>query len=71
MNKPRNKYLALDCRPRNKDSASGKRMFESDSQWEAVQLARMHFQIKPKDFNMLSVHLVEKDGKQVVHTADF
>lgn len=71
MTNPRNKYLAHDCRPRFANSPNGKRVFECDTLWEAVQLARMHFQVKPKDFNLLSVWLVEKDGKEVVHTADF
>ena len=71
MNKTKNKYLAICHFPRFKDSANGKKVFEFDSQWEAVQAARIHYQVKPKDFSMLTVMLVEKDGKQVVHQADF
>lgn len=63
----KNKYLAQNCMPRFKDSANGKKVFEANSQWEAVQLARTYWCVKPKDFRWLEVMLVEKDGKQVVH----
>jgi len=63
----KNKYLAQNCMPRFKGSASGKKVFECDTQWEAVQLARTHWCVKPKDFHWLEVMLVEKDGKQVSH----
>ena len=67
----KNKYLALCHLPRFKDSANGKKVFECDSQWEAVQAARLHYQVKPKDFSMLTVMLVEKDGKEVFHIPTF
>lgn len=67
----KNKYLAQNCMPRFKGSENGKKVFEAMTQWEAVQLARMHWKVKPKDFSWLVVYLVEKDGKQVVHHADF
>jgi hypothetical protein len=63
----KNKYLAQNCMPRFKGSANGKKVFECATLWEAVQEARAHWQVKPKDFNWLEVMLVEKDGKQIVH----
>lgn len=71
MNKIKNKYLAVCHLPRFKDSANGRKVIECDTQWEAVQTARIHYQIKPRDFSMLTVMLVEKDGKQIFHQADF
>jgi hypothetical protein len=67
----KNKYLAQNCSPRFKGSANGSKVFECDSQWEAVQMARNHWGVKPKDFNMLSVYLVEKDGKEIFHIPSF
>lgn len=41
---------------------------QADSQWDAVQLARKELKVPKSKFGLLSVILVAKDNKPVVHS---
>lgn len=51
---------------------NGKRIeFYADSLYAAKVEALRQFKPKKREENLVSVMLAEKDGKEVVHTADF
>ena len=66
------KYLCFCHAPKwaNRGDAA-KVVVESASSYEASRKAADHFKLSPKQAHQVSVWLVEKDGKEVVHTADF
>ena len=43
----------------------------ADTTWEAYVKAIATFKVSKKNEYKVSVHLAEKNGEQVVHTADF
>lgn len=66
----KNKYQAL-CHLSRFNAGNNTKLFEADTQWEAVVAARLHFKLKPKEVSMLTVMIVEKNGKEITHTPTF
>lgn len=66
-----NKYLCICYANKWMNRQDNRLVVEASTSYAAWEKAVLHFRLTKNSRHQVSVNLVEKDGKEVVHTPDF